>query len=241
MGNKPTGPLEGARTATTTAMKTLAGDPRASIPLYTVTDAAFYLAIPESTLYRWIYPDDQVLALVSSLRRKGREPFIPFIGLAEAFILAAARKEELTSRAIREGVEAIKIEYGIAHALAYRMIYLDKVNREVGIRHNAAHHERARDRQIQFIDAVAPYLVWVDFGSDDFARRLTLPRFDVRVTTSPTIAGGDPIVQKTGARLRDILSLERAGVSEDEIAYESGLSPNEVQSLIADAAKGKTS
>jgi uncharacterized protein (DUF433 family) len=215
-------------------MEKLAGtDPRAAVPLYTVTDAAFYLAVPDSTLYSWIYPEDQrARPLVTALSRKGHEPFIPFIGLAEAFILAAARKEGLAPREIREGVEAIKKDYGIDHALAHRMIYFDKLNAEIGIRRDDDSHERARDRQTQLVDAVAPYLVFVDFGSDDFARRLTLPRFPVRVTASPNVAGGEPIIQKTGVRLRDVLSLKRAGAPYSELAYESGLTPNEVRKLI---------
>ena len=93
-----------------------ADDRRATLPLYTAADASFYLGVPESTLRRWVQPSDNQLPLITALARKGHQPFIPFIGLAEAFILAAARKNRLTPRAIREGVEAIKAEYGIDHA-----------------------------------------------------------------------------------------------------------------------------
>ena len=66
---------------------------------------------------------------------------------------------------------------------------------------------------MQFLDAVAPYLVFLDFGYDDYARRITLPRFPIRITASPAVAGGDPIVQKTGVRICDVLGLQRAGAS----------------------------
>lgn len=214
-----------------------ASDRRASLPLYTAADASFYLDIPESTLRRWVHPDDHSEALITALPQKGHQPFIPFIGLAEAFILAAARRHRLTPRAIREGVEAIKTEYGIDHALAHRMIYFDKVNAEIGIRRDLDHHERARDHQIQLLDAVAPFLVFIDFGSDDYARKITLPRFPVRVTASPSVAGGFPIIQKTGVRLKDVLQLEEAGASYDEIAEESGLTNPEVEELLAAASR----
>jgi uncharacterized protein (DUF433 family) len=217
-----------------------ADDRRATLPLYTAADASFYLGVPESTLRRWVQPSDDHIALITALPQTGHKPFIPFIGLAEAFILAAARRERLTPRAIREGVEAIKAEYGIDHALAHRMIYFDLVNKEIGISRSEQHHERARDRQMQFLDAVAPYLVFLDFGYDDYARRITLPRFPIRVTASPFVAGGDPIVQKTSVRLRDILSLQKAGASFDEIGEEAGLTADEVEGLL-EAAAGKPS
>lgn len=216
-----------------------ANDRRASLPLYTASEASFYLGIPESTLRRWVHADEGFRPLVTTLPQKGHQPFIPFVGLAEAFILAAARKNKLTPRNIREGVEAIKADYGIDHALAHRMIYFDLVNREIGIDRGEA-QERARDRQTQFLDAVAPFLVFLDFGYDDYARRITLPRFPIRVTASPSVAGGDPIVQKTGVRLRDVLGLEQAGASHDDIAEESGLSTEEVEGLL-EAASGPPS
>lgn len=213
-----------------------ASDRRATVPLYTAADASFYLDIPESTLRRWVHADGGAHALITTLPQEGHQPFIPFIGLAEAFILAAARKHGLPPRAIREGVEGIKADYGIDHALAHRMIYFDKVNAEIGIRRRPDHHERARDRQMQLLDAVAPYLVFIDFGSDDYVRKITLPRFPIRVTASPSIAGGDPIIQKTGVRLRDVLGLQRAGASDVDIADESGLTATEVRELLEAAA-----
>lgn len=217
-----------------------ASDRRASLPLYTTADASFYLGIPESTLRRWVHGEEHANPLITALPQSGNQPFIPFIGLAEAFILAAARKNGLSPRAIREGVEGIKADYGIDHALAHRMIYFDKANAEIGIRRSASHYERARDRQMQLLDAVAPYLVFLDFGSDDYARRITLQRFPIRVTASPSVAGGDPIIQKTGVRLRDVLGLRDAGASADEIADESGLTSPEVEELL-EAAAGKLS
>ena len=116
------------------------------------------------------------------------------------------------------------------------MIYFDLVNKEIGISRSEQHHERARDRQMQFLDAVAPYLVFLDFGYDDYARRISLPRFPIRVTASPAVAGGDPIVQRTGVRLRDVLALQRAKASHAEIAEESGLTAEEVEGLLEAAA-----
>jgi uncharacterized protein (DUF433 family) len=217
-----------------------ATDRRATLPLYTAADAAFLLDIPESTLRRWVHPGDPGHALITALPQQGHRPFIPFIGLAEAFILAGARKHGLSPRAIREGVEGIRADYGIDHALAHRMIYFDKANLEIGIRRDKHVHERARDRQMQLLDAAAPYLVFIDFGSDDYARKITLPRFPVRVTAAPSVAGGSPIIQRTGVRLKDVLQLEVAGASNDEIAEESGLTNSEVEDLLAAASRKRS-
>lgn len=67
------------------------GDPRVSVPLYTIAEAAQYVGLPYSTLQSWVNPGGDREPLVTSLTRTGYEASIPFIGLAEAFVLQAVR------------------------------------------------------------------------------------------------------------------------------------------------------
>lgn len=62
-----------------------------SVPLYTIAEAAQYVGLPYSTLQSWVGPGRDREPLVTSLARQGYEASIPFIGLAEAFVLQAAR------------------------------------------------------------------------------------------------------------------------------------------------------
>jgi hypothetical protein len=48
---------------------------------------------------------------------------VPFIGLAEAFVLQAARRAGVPRHRIRPGVEAVKSGLGLEHALASRLLY----------------------------------------------------------------------------------------------------------------------
>src|SRR5919197_64920 len=91
-------------------------DPRVSVPLYSIAEAAQYLGLPYSTLQGWVSSGGGKQPLVTSLPRHGYEASIPFIGLAEAFVLQAARGAGVPRTRIRPGVQAVKAELGLEHA-----------------------------------------------------------------------------------------------------------------------------
>lgn len=206
-------------------------DPRAAMPLYTIREAAGYLDIPVTTLHSWIKPP-RGGPLVFTVGVKGHAPSIPFIGFAEAFVIAAARKRGFSTRELREGVEAIRDEWGIDHALANRAIYMDN-KLYLGVKHpKTKQHERARDRQLQMIDAVKGEIAYVEFGKDDYADRITLPTFETEVYVSPFVAGGQPVVRRSGIRVRDVAAryaLKKEPL--DYIADDFGLTTDEVLDL----------
>src|SRR5213592_3544714 len=97
-------------------------DPRATMPLYTIREAASYLDVPVTTLHSWIKPPNGE-PLVYALSQKGKSASIPFIGFAEAFVVSVARRHGLSTRELRDGVNAIRADWEIEHALANRLIY----------------------------------------------------------------------------------------------------------------------
>jgi Putative DNA-binding HTH domain len=100
-------------------------DPRVDVGLYTTSEAARYLGLPTSTLQAWISQGRGKTPLVTTVPRRGYEAGIPFIGFAEAFVLQTARRAGVPRHRIRPGVEAVKAELGVRHALASRLLYTD--------------------------------------------------------------------------------------------------------------------
>src|SRR5439155_24033702 len=112
--------------------------------------------------------------LVTSLDRKGYEASIPFIGLAEAFVLQATRRAGVPRHRIRPGVEAVRRELGLEHALASQVLYTDGA--ELLVRYAAEDDdlEVARTRQRQLSQTVKHQLQLITYGDDGYASRLQL-------------------------------------------------------------------
>ena len=102
---------------------------------------------------------------MTSVPQKGDEASIPFIGFAEAFVLQAARRSGVPRNRIRPGVEAVKAELGLQHALASKLLYTDGA--ELLIR--AAEDddlEVARTRQRQLTRTVMDQLRLITYEGD---------------------------------------------------------------------------
>lgn len=213
-------------------------DRRAAWPIFTVFEASRYLSVPNSTLRTWIYPEHGD-PLVSSVAGKPHLPRLTFLGFAEAFVIASARKAGVSPRHIREGVAAVRAEIGVDYALATRRLYHDKTEllvapeggTDIG---DPDDLEVARNRQLQMTKMVKSDLRHIRYGSDGIAASLALPIFKVaRVIVDPHEAFGSPIVSRTGTRIRDILSLHHAGEGLRDIAYDFDLTVEEVEDVIS--------
>lgn len=210
-----------------------ADDPRVSVPLYALAEVAQYLDVPYSTLQSWVRPPGGRAPLVSSFRQQGREASIPFIGLAEAFVLQAARRAGVPRRRIRPGVEAVKEQLGLEHALGTNVLYTDGAELLVKYAAQDDDLEVARNRQRQLTETVRDQLQLLTYGSDGYAERLELPQFQaVGVIVDPDVAFGYPVVKESGTRVGDVLDRFWAGESLHDIAYDFGLTEEAVEALV---------
>jgi hypothetical protein len=108
---------------------------RFTTPLYGLGEAAGYLAVPPSALATWAHGyerrragDGVVVArpVITAVRPARRhEAAVPFIGLAEAYALAAFRQAGVLLQRIRPAIDALDRELGLRHALASRRLYTD--------------------------------------------------------------------------------------------------------------------
>jgi uncharacterized protein (DUF433 family) len=208
-------------------------DPRVSVPLYTIAEVAQYVGLPYSTLQSWISPSGNREALVTSLARKGYEASIPFIGLAEAFVLQAARAAGVPRHRIRPGVEAVKEELGLEHALASHLLFTDGA--ELLVRYAAEDDdlEVARTRQRQLSETVKHQLQLITYAGDGYAARVQLPGYGpAEVVVDPAVAFGYPVVKGKGTRVKDVLERFWAGESLRAIAYDFDLNEEAVEALL---------
>ncbi|MBV9140090.1 MAG: hypothetical protein JO115_04105 [Pseudonocardiales bacterium] len=108
-------------------------DDRFVVPLYSAAEAARHLDVPVSTFRAWARGYRNVPT--------GRPPVvgdpivttvpldsgasIPFIGLAEGYVLAAVRRAGVPLQRIRPALDRLHDELGIEHMLASRTLYTD--------------------------------------------------------------------------------------------------------------------
>ena len=99
----------------------------------------------------------------------------------------------------------------------------------------------ARNRQLAMREAVEHELQLITYGRDDVAETIQLPIFKkTKVIVDPTEAFGQPIVERTGTRVRDVLALFWADEEIKDIAYDFDLKVDEVEDLIRAQTKPAT-
>jgi uncharacterized protein (DUF433 family) len=155
------------------------------------------------------------------------------VGFAEAFVLQAARRAGVPQQRIRPGVEAVKAELGLQHALASSLLYTDGAELLVRYAAEDADLEVARTRQRQLSKTVTSQLRLITYAGDGYAERLELPSYGpAKVLVDPAVAFGYPVIKGAGARVKDVLDRFWAGESLRTIAYDFDLSDEAVEAIV---------
>jgi uncharacterized protein (DUF433 family) len=221
--------------------------------LYGIGEAAGYLAVPPSTLTTWAYGYKRrrgtdllpfrAEPIITAVRPEYHgDPAVPFIGLAEAYTLAAFRKAGVPMQRVRPAVDVLARELGLEHALASRRLYTDGAEALYDYAQHAGDTpagESARElvvvrnNQRVFSEVVEQYLQRIEFAGDGYAQLILLPQYQVaEVTVDPDHAFGRPRFARGGASVDDVIDLFRAGEPVDTVAEEFGLSRDEVEDAI---------
>lgn len=218
-------------------------DPRVARPLFTLRESAAYLGLPKSTLHGWARPDSDATPLITCFPAHGREATVPFIGFAEAYVLAAFRRAGVPMQRIRPAVQALSSGIGIAHALASKRLYTDGA--EVLYDYATSEHDEdlrgltvVRTGQRQFAELVRDYLKRIAYGDDGWASQVRLPAYQrAQVIVNPCRAFGLPLVVHGGARVEDLLDRFVAGDTLADIADDFGVPEPEVEDVVRVAAR----
>jgi Putative DNA-binding HTH domain len=204
-------------------------DERFVMPLYSAAEAARHLNIPTSTFRTWAH------GYRNSPR--GRRPVvgdpivttvpldsgasIPFVGLAEGYVLAAIRRAGVPLQRIRPALDRLRVELGIEHVLASRKLFTDGAE----VLYDYAEHEGdtpearsarelvvVRNDQRVFNEIVDSYLQRIDFHDDPWARVIHLPKYrQADVVVDLTRSFGAPIFAHGGVRLETVLAAFKRG------------------------------
>jgi uncharacterized protein (DUF433 family) len=170
-----------------------------------------------------------------------RGPTVPFVGLAEAFVLASFRSAGVPVQRIRPAVRWLQDNIGVAQALASERLKTDGAEVLWDYAQNTNSTDVVEDlvvvrngQQI-FRPVVAGYLRCVTY-QDGWARVINVGRGKVNVTVDPWINGGNPTLVRRGIAVSDVLSRIRAGESSKAVAADYGISAAEIMALLELAA-----
>ena len=222
-----------------------AADERFRKPLYSISEAAAYVGVPRSTLETWAHgytrrpPGRRSVhgdPLLTALRGSGLT--IPFIGLAEAMVLAAFRETGLPLQRIRPAIEQLRSEHELEHALASDQLFTDGA--DVLYDYARAHGDKqlrlltvVRSGQRVFHDVIERYLTRITYEGG-WAAQLVLPITDDAVLVAdPDRAFGQPIFIHGGARLIDVQNRIVAGEPLDAVAQDFGVPIDDVRAALA--------
>jgi len=227
-------------------------DLRFDVPLYTLTDASKHLIVPRSTLETWangyerrpkataVVKGEPIITTVPQVLRGSAT--LPFVGIAEAYVLNAFRRAGVPMQRIRPSIDWLVQNVG-SHALASRDLYTDGAE----VLWDFAQHSGKgspddrvvkhlivpRSGQYVFKDIVQHYLMQISFDDDKFARTIRLPQFgDANVVLDPYRGYGQPVFDGSGARVADALGPLRAGETFEAVAADYGVSVSDLRDAL---------
>ena len=215
------------------------------IPLYTQSEAAGILGLPQSTFNHWASGYETAAGNRKSgfitIERPGRGYTVPFIGLAEAWIVRAFTKAGVPVSRIRPALEQLRTQIGIEHALASDRLATDGAEILWDLRQkNAAFDDNrlvvVRNGQATFGEIVREHLKQVDYR-DGFIGQVRIPRaYGAEYTIDPEINFGQPTLSEYGVRVDDVLDRIAAGETIQDVADDYDIPTETVENLVLAAA-----
>jgi uncharacterized protein (DUF433 family) len=232
------------------AGSTVIDDPHYTTPLYHKTEAAHIIAVPSQTFRDWAVgyaykrlDGSQVVSapIVTTLEAtRPQGASVPFVGLAEAYIVAAFKKAGVPMRRIRPAVLWLQDQIGLRQALASQRLQTDgaEVLWDFGRRSGEPADQDlvdglvvVRSGQQVFRPAVRDYLTMVTY-EDGWTRRIQLPQYGkTEVVVDPWLNGGQPTVSRRGVRVADVMSRLSAHEPPEDVAGDYGLTVPEVEAI----------
>lgn len=206
-------------------------------PLYSQSEVARILRAPQSTVARWMHgytttSGTEMPPLIDGVQ-SGRGYHVPFLSLAEAYVVGFLKDQGLRTRTIRDSVEAVRKRYGMEYALASQRLKTDGADimwEEIEGDDSADLSEVVHGQGV-FRAALGDRLRTITYGPA-YAHRLAIPvADDVLMTIDPNQSFGQPILAGTGVRVSDVLGRLRAGEPPASIAYDYDLPEHSVQVL----------
>ncbi|MGQ0779293.1 MAG: DUF433 domain-containing protein [Pseudonocardiales bacterium] len=221
------------------------------MPLYTPPQAARIVAVPPATLRNWVQGYSyktlsgviEAFPMITTARvSSSRAPSLPFLGLAEAYVLAAFRAAGVPMQRIRPAIHWLDQNIGLPAALASERLMTDGAEILYDFsRRSPSNNPGAasavedlvvvRNQQRVFVPVVSAYLQTVSYR-EGYVEQIRLPQYQmIDVIVDPRINSGTPTVADRGIRVADIVSRLAAGEPAADVARDYRLDPRNVASL----------
>lgn len=225
-------------------------DPRYTTPIYRKKEAAHLIEVPPQTFRNWSMgyaykrldgshlTSEPIVTTLPPSQPYG--PSVPFVGLAEAYIIAAFTRAGLPMQRIRPAVIWLQEHIGLEQALASEQLKTDGAE----VLWDFSQHSSdpadteiveglvvVRSGQQVFRPVVKDYLQRVTYEGG-WARTIGLPRYpNVEVVVDPRVNGGQPTVAARGVRVNDVVSRLAADEPPHDVALDYGLTIDQVKAL----------
>lgn len=220
-------------------------DERSLIPLYSQGEASRLLGLPQSTFNTWASgytttSGNRKPAFIT-VDRPGRGYTVPFIGLAEAWIVRAFTKAGVRVGRIRPALEQLRTQIGLEHALASDRLKTDGAEILWDLRKTEGGPDDdrlvvVRNGQAVFGEIVREHLKHVDYR-DGFIGQLRIPRASgAEYTIDPAINFGQATLTGYGVRIDDLLDRVAAGEEIHQVAADFDIPAATLHNLVLAAA-----
>jgi uncharacterized protein (DUF433 family) len=207
-------------------------DKRFSMGVLDMADSARFLDIPRSTFHRWAQGYDRGGPLVHVISAPPGQAQVPFMAVAEAHVLIALRQAGVRPAKIRPALDRLAAEFGREYVLVAPNLATDGID----VLWDFSRSEEGRDLmdsstgQLVMREIVVDYLSYVTWADDQFPVRLTFPHCQPsKVVIDPYRAFGQPMFESSGARVRDVAGMLKAGEDPQVVADEHGVSIEDVR------------
>lgn len=221
-------------------------DPAFTAPLYTLTEAARIVGVPAATLHHWargytfkdIDGAQRSSDALITTTRAGRGAVVPFIGLGEAYVLAAFRAAGVPLQRIRPALATLEKQFGLHAALTSEQLKTDGAEVLWDYRDQAEDGDVVdslvvvRSGQPVFREVVEQFLQTITYR-DGRVALIRLPQYATPVIVDPHRNFGAPTLASRGIRVADVVGRLRAGEPADDVAADYLISPRDVEALAA--------
>lgn len=215
-------------------------------PLYSLGEAAAIVDVPPSTLHNWArgrgykgidgaqHRSDALITTTGT----GRGDVVPFVGLAEAYVLSSFRAAGVPMQRIRPALAYLEKEIGVAAALTSEKLKTDGAEVLWDFRREDGNDEVVddlvvvRNQQVVFRDVVEQYLKTITYR-DGRVAIIGLPQYRTDVIVDPRRNFGKPMLANGAVRVEDVVGRLEAGEPLADVADDFNLDPAEVRALVA--------
>lgn len=214
-----------------------AGDVR-EFPRYSISEAAFYVRIPRTTLHAWTHGQDYLTK--TGVHRTFRplitladkeNGLLSFYNLVEAHILRSTTERGVPFNNIRKALDFVQDKIPGKHPLLTHDF--ETSGKELFIQHLGQTINATRHGQSAFREVLERYLKLIPRDGYGLPIRV-FPINSKRLAIDPMFSSGKPIVRDRGITASVLWGRNKSGEPIEAIAKDYGLAEIEVKEAIED-------